>query len=334
MAQKSSCRKYGVLQEEESLKISIILPVYNTKEYLDQCISSVLNQTYTNIELICVDDGSSDGSEKIVDKYASHDSRVIVVHQKNAGEGAARNAGLRLATGDVWGFIDCDDWLELDMYETLLNAMKEHNADISVGSWFEEFPDGGSPVKNTEPVEHNIFDNHQLYYYIYKRDRYRAFGYMWDKLYKKNCFYDENHQLLLFDEEMKIGGDIYYLAQLVSNAKKIVYTDRPFYHYRTRPTSASFSRSIKDRLGSVTAYQRVLELMAKCQVRNEAPEYAKRFIGYHCILIGMTAIEQKNVDGLKEVQNYMKMYQENYCKTNAEHPERINLYLAIMNYVI
>ena len=188
MAQKSSCRKYGVLQEEESLKISIILPVYNTKEYLDQCISSVLNQTYTNIELICVDDGSSDGSEKIVDKYASHDSRVIVVHQKNAGEGAARNAGLRLATGDVWGFIDCDDWLELDMYETLLNAMKEHKADISVGSWFEEFPDGGSPVKNTEPVEHNIFDNHQLYYYIYKRDRYRAFGYMWDKLYKKNCF--------------------------------------------------------------------------------------------------------------------------------------------------
>lgn len=320
--------------EEKQVKVSIILPVYNTKEYLDQCISSVLSQTYKNLELICVDDGSYDGSGEIVDKYARQDDRVIAIHQKNSGESAARNVGLRHATGDVWGFIDCDDWLELDMYETLINAMQESNADISVGSWFEEFPDRCNPVKNTEVIENNVFDNHQLYYYIYKRDCYRAFGYMWDKLYKKKCFYDENGQLLLFDEKMKIGGDIIYLAQLVSNGKTVVYTDRPFYHYRTRPTSASFSRNITDRLGSVAAYQRVLELMEKCQVQNDAPAYAKRFLGYHCVLIGMASIELKNIEGLKEVQKYMKIYEEDYCKTNADHPERIDLYLAIMKYVI
>lgn len=316
------------------MKVSIILPVYNTKEYLDQCISSVLGQTYTDLELICVDDGSSDGSGEIVDKYAGQDGRVIAIHQENAGESAARNVGLRHATGDVWGFIDCDDWIEPDMYELLVKAMQENNADISVGSWFEVFPDRCSPVKNKEIVENRVFDNHLLYYYIYKRDCYRAFGFMWDKLYKKECFYDENGKLILFDEKMKIGGDIIYLAQLVSNGKTVVYTDQPLYHYRIRPTSASFSRNLSNRLGSVIAYQRVLELMEKCNVQNEAPSYAKRFLGYHCVLIGMAAIELKNVESLKEAQKYMKMYKEDYCRTNTGHPERIDLYLAIMNYII
>lgn len=316
------------------MRISIILPIYNTKEYLDQCISSVLNQTYRDIELICIDDGSTDGSEEIVDRYAEKDSRMVVIHQKNAGESAARNMGLRAATGDVWGFIDCDDWIEPDMYEKLISTMEESNADISVGSWFEEFPNRCNPVKNIGLVENKTFDHHLLYYYIYKRDCYRAFGYMWDKLYKKKCFYDEEGQLILFDETMKIGGDIIYLAQLVANGKRVVYTDQPFYHYRTRSSSASFSRNIEDRLGAVEAYQRVLELMDRCNVTNDAPDYAKRFIGYHCVLIGMAAIEQKNVEGLKKVQKYMKMYVKDYCRKNEGHQERINLYLAIMNYTI
>jgi glycosyltransferase involved in cell wall biosynthesis len=316
------------------MKVSIILPVYNTHEYLDKCISSVLNQTHRDIELICIDDGSTDGSGEIVDKYAAQDKRIVVVHQKNAGESAARNVGLRLATGDVWGFIDCDDWIDADMYETLLKAMTDNDADISVGSWYEETAAGTNLVKNSEAVVDGVFDNKQLYYYIYKRDCYRPFGYMWDKLYKKECFYDDSGNLFRFDENMRIGGDIIYLAQLVSNAKRVIYTDRCFYHYRQRFTSGSFSRNIEDRLGSVIAYQRVLELMKKCGVDNEAPEYAKRFLGYHCVLIGMTAIEQKHVKGLAECQKYMRLYEDSYRKTNEKHPERINLYLAIMNYII
>lgn len=316
------------------MKISIILPVYNTKEYLDKCILSILNQTYKNIELICIDDGSTDGSSEIVDRYAKNDNRIVAVHQQNMGESAARNVGLRLATGDIWGFADCDDWVEPDMYETLVHAMIENNTDISAGSWFEEFPTSTNPVTNTLPIENPIFDNKTLFYYIYRRDCYRAFGYMWDKLYRKKCFFGKNGDMFLFDESMKIGGDIVYLAQLVSTAKKIVYTDRPFYHYRQRPSSGSFSRNVEDRLGSVIAYQKVIDILKKCNVTNGASEYAKRFLGYHCILIGMTAIEQKNTAGLKEVQKYMEMYKDAYCEMNAGHPERIDLYLAISKYII
>ena len=98
--------------------VSIIIPIYNTASYLRKCLDSAKNQTYTNLEIICVDDGSTDGSEKIVDEYLD-DERFVIIHKENGGESSARNTGLLKSTGDYIGFMDCDDWIEKDMKHLL-----------------------------------------------------------------------------------------------------------------------------------------------------------------------------------------------------------------------
>lgn len=147
-------------------KVSIIIPVYNTASYLKRCLDSAKNQTYTNLEIICVDDGSTDGSERIMDEYAD-DERFVIIHRENGEESSARNAGLLRSTGDYIGFIDCDDWIEKDMYETLVKAMEENDVDMAAA--------------NLKEVEAGAFDRDKLLRYIYERDSYQGFAYMWDK---------------------------------------------------------------------------------------------------------------------------------------------------------
>ena len=112
--------------------ISIIVPIYNVEVYIRNCVDSILGQSYENIEIILVDDGSPDNCGDICDEYGSKDKRIKVIHKKNGGLSSARNAGIDIATGDYLGFIDSDDWIESDMYESLYTALTSHKADISV----------------------------------------------------------------------------------------------------------------------------------------------------------------------------------------------------------
>lgn len=112
--------------------VSIIIPVYNVKEYIDECIISIVNQTYSNLEIILIDDGSSDGSAEICDRWASKDSRIHVAHQGNRGVSAARNTGLFMSKGEFISFVDADDWLETDEIEKLVSHLISHEADMAV----------------------------------------------------------------------------------------------------------------------------------------------------------------------------------------------------------
>lgn len=316
---------------EEKL-LSVVMPVYNTVEYLEKCIRSVLDQTYKNIQLICVDDGSTDGSGEIVDKLAAEDDRIVVVHQENKGESGARNVGLKLATGDYWTFIDCDDWLELDMYESLIESLERNDVDVACGSWFEEFPDNPIAVKCLDPVENEVFDWQQVLYYLYRRDRYRAFGFMWDKVYRQEVFHDANGEIFMFDTNLILGGDIIYLAQLLTNCKTVSYVDKCFYHYRQRQTSGSYSKNVKNRLGAPEAYERVIKLLREKGAWEDTINYAGRFLAFHCELIIKVAIEVGDQEGIDILQDYMRRYEDVYCKMNAEYPERIEEYRELMDY--
>ena len=119
--------------------ISIIIPVYNVEKYLAKCVESVINQTYKKIQIILIDDGSTDNSGKICDDFKLKDNRIEVIHKKNGGLSDARNAGLKIVKGDYIGFIDSDDYIEKDMYETLLCLLIENNADISIVSFVFNF---------------------------------------------------------------------------------------------------------------------------------------------------------------------------------------------------
>lgn len=304
-------------------KVSIIIPVYNTERYLEKCIQSALNQTYTNIEIICVDDGSTDRSGEILDRFAREDERMLVVHQKNVGESGARNVGLKNATGDYIGFMDCDDWIEPKMYEELVHALEESNADMAIASWYSEDELGSVEIRNRKPVREKQFDRKQLMRYIYERDSYRSFAYMWDKLYKKELLKDDNGTLIRFDETLRLGGDVLFLAQMAMNTEKAVYVDKAFYHYFQRSDSGCHSRDLGKRQEWLKAYIMIIEMFEKKGISQEILGYVKRFLAYHSSNVAKLAFEQKNKEALIHSQTLMRQYMHEYKMLNCENEQRI-----------
>ena len=123
-------------------KISIIVPIYNVEKYLDRCVRSLCNQTLQDIEIILVDDQSPDDCPRMCDEYAKQDSRIIVIHKKNGGLGYARNSGMKVATGEYVAFVDSDDYVDLDMFESMYNSAKKYDADFVRVDNYKERTDG------------------------------------------------------------------------------------------------------------------------------------------------------------------------------------------------
>lgn len=189
--------------------ISIIVPVYNVKDYLSKCLQSICGQTYKNLEIILIDDGSSDGSGELCDLFAQRDGRIKVIHQANAGQSAARNRGLAVAQGEFLGFVDSDDWIEPDMYEFLYCLLKENEADISICSHCRD-KDGRSVAKYASGKQ-----------FVFTRDEgIRALAvdkhirnYVWDKLYKRCLFSDIAFPLNRIFEDIAISYQVFYKAE-------------------------------------------------------------------------------------------------------------------------
>ena len=191
-------------------KISVIVPVYNSKKELNKCIESISNQTYKNLEIICIDDGSTDGSGHILDALAQNDERIKVVHRTNKGESNARNIGLKMATGEYIAFCDCDDWIDKEMYEVLAKIIETEKVDLAASSWYKESDDNTQLIQNNLPICEDIITRDKLLKYLYMRDSYRGFAYMWNKLYKRELFEKQNNRIL-FDESLHLGGDVVFL---------------------------------------------------------------------------------------------------------------------------
>lgn len=201
--------------------ISIIVPVYNVKNYLEKCLQSICGQTYKNLEIILIDDGSSDGSGELCDLFAQRDGRIKVIHQTNAGQSAARNRGLAVAQGELLGFVDSDDWIEPDMYEFLYHLLKENGADISICSHYIE-----TAVKTR--VKHSSgqfssFSREEAIRTLVEDKRIR--NYMWDKLYKRQLFAGIYFPVNRVFEDIAVSYQIFYKTQ------KVVMQDCPKYHY-------------------------------------------------------------------------------------------------------
>lgn len=310
-------------------KISIILPIYNTVDYLEKCLSSVCKQTYKNLEIICVDDGSTDGSEIILNNYSEKDKRIIAIHQENGGESNARNTGLRLATGQFIGFMDCDDWIEPRMYEALLDAMLKYDVDLVASSWYKDTDVSSEKIFNSLSVKDGVFGREELLNYIYKRDYYRGFTYMWNKLYRRNLLYDSEGELILFDESLRLGGDVLYLSRMALNTKRAYYIDKAFYHYYQRETSGCHTVDLERRMDWLTAYKKLILYIDKNNIDTEALIWIKRFLVYHSTNVAELALQQKNREILYKCKAIMKKYEREYKETNIDFPDRIERYERI-----
>ena len=164
--------------------ISVIVPVYNVESYVAECIESIQNQTYMNLEIILVNDGSTDNSGDICDQYATYDERIKVIHKENAGVSAARNTGIEAANGDYIAFVDSDDYIAPNMYEDMLRILKENDLDILECTAFRD--KGGEIIEGCNDGSLEIFNRDEAL----KMAMYDCFVAVWSQLYKRSAIDD------------------------------------------------------------------------------------------------------------------------------------------------
>ena len=220
--------------EKNTPKITVIIPVYNVEKYLRKCLDSVINQTYTNLEIICVDDGSPDNSGAILDEYAQKDSRITVIHQENAGVSAARNRGLDIATGEYIAFVDSDDWLEPQCYELAVAEFLK-DPEIDLVSW------GVNVIseRNCSEKEYQTQVNWLNYPFTGKRKLFEYLGKritanLWRLLYKKESI----ESLHLRFANYKFAEDLLFVFESLINIHNIYFLDTKLYNYRFNSNSA------------------------------------------------------------------------------------------------
>ena len=216
-------------------KITVIVPVYNVEDYLDKCLDSVIKQTYKNIEIIVVNDGSTDNSGEICQEYAQKDNRITYVEQENGGLSDARNAGLERMTGSYVTFVDSDDWIEQDYVEVLYNKLTEYQADVSVGNYYSYNEDEGMYYFhiNGDSYYEKVFDNVSIFENLYESQEMKSFALIsaWGKLYKASLF-----DYIRFDKG-KLGEDGYMNQKLYLLVQKVIYINQGLYAYRQRSGS-------------------------------------------------------------------------------------------------
>ncbi len=210
----------------ESL-ISVVVPIYNVKKYLKKCVESILNQSYKNLEVILVDDGSEDGCSVLCDEYKKIDKRVIVIHKENGGLSDARNAGIEIANGKYITFVDSDDYIEKDMIETLYKSVENNNAEIST-CMFKRFYDGEFPNCNGQQHQFVLSNEEALEDMMYQKNCTTS---AWAKLYETKLFKDIRYP------KGKICEDLPTTYLLFSKAKTVVINTCEKYYYLQRKDS-------------------------------------------------------------------------------------------------
>lgn len=220
---------------EDYIQISIIVPIYNVAEYLKKCISSILAQTYKNLQIILVDDGSTDGSSQICDDYAKTDKRIEVIHKQNGGLVSARKSGLQIVTGNYVGYVDGDDWIEPDMYEKMIGCMLENSVDMVETQYFLE---AGAQTKYMESkLAFGIHCRDELIPIMLCDDDFnecRVQPYLWSKLFKRELLMQHQMQV---DESILCGEDMAVVFPYLLDCSSICVMKYAGYHYVQRQYS-------------------------------------------------------------------------------------------------
>ena len=219
--------------------ISIIIPVYNSEAFLDKCIQSAINQSYDNIEVVLVDDGSIDSSGEICDTYAAIDSRIKIIHKKNGGLVSSRKAGLLISTGEYVLYIDGDDWIELKLVEDFVNEIVKYNADVIISAHIVNLQGREDILVNSIPPgfynkERLVKEVYPQMLYTGKFAQFGIFTYSWGKMYRKEMLLQNQ---LNVDEDIIMGEDALSVYPTLLDVNSIVILKQPYYHYRQRADS-------------------------------------------------------------------------------------------------
>lgn len=304
----------------EELKISIIIPVFNAKEYLPHCIDSILNQTLRNFELILVDDGSTDGSSKLCDFYAK-DSRVKVIHKKNEGPSVARNCGIEAAQGEYIGFVDADDWCEPNMFEELLSAASSNDADMAFCNYTLDTEAGSKKLKTDYNGNHfysreEISEKILPYFFGYTNEELKSYksyfpfadysSYIWLCIYKTSVL--KENKITFPSQKNYYNEDNLFNLNFVFHAKSAVHVEKSLYHYRESSVSLTKRYNPKFFDAKLNKFKYLRNFIKT----NLASDYDKRLCNKIC------------VESINIINYYIYASNESLIKKHAKIRKTIN----------
>ena len=279
------------------VKVSVIVPVYNVENYLDQCLTSIVNQTLKEIEIICVNDSSTDGSLDILNKYAKQDARIQIVTQENAGAGAARNRGMAMATGKYLAFLDADDFFEADLLEKQYQMAETDKADFVVCKSDQYHTEKKEYVQVSWVVREKELPPYHPFSYRQMTDNvFKVFvGWAWDKLYRRS-FVEQYH---LKFQEQRTSNDMLFVFSAIAMAKKIAIVSDILVHQR-RDAKDSLSKTRENSWWCF--YDALTALREKLIEEDKFWELEKDFINYalHFTLWNYNTLSEPTKSFLKE----------------------------------
>ena len=309
----------------EGYKVSVIVAAYNIQDYIIKCLDSIAKQTYNNLEVIVVDDGSSDNTGKLADEFAENDNRFIVIHKENGGVSSARNRGIDVASGEFIGFVDGDDTIEVDMYEMLVNNAIKYDADISHCGY--KLIENGKEILMHGTGEIVIQDRKKGILDL--MDGTLIEPGIWNKIFRKEIVGGAR-----LDENLKINEDLYFNILLFDKASNSVFEDKTKYNYIKREDSATTS--------SLNNIRRITDPLKVCQMiinlykqDTEIYPYAKKMqiernINIYNLLTLEKKIELKRLK--KQIREYIKL-NKNQVRSSSVITKKTRLMMHGILYI-
>lgn len=289
MINKKYCNLNYEIREPEENMISVIVSIYNVGNYVEKSVQSISNQTYDNLEIILVDDGSTDNSGTICEELAKIDKRIQVIHKENGGLSSARNAGIKAATGEYIAFVDGDDWIDETMYEDLLRAIQTFDTDIAICNYKAV---GKEHTIDTSTDDITVFEGREtLKVFVEEDENYQIQNAAWNKLYKRSLMGD-----LRFPEG-KLFEDIVYTTKLLAGSKRAVYLNKAYYNYIfDRSDSIMNSKKVERLLtDQVPAYQEKGEFLLS--IGEKELYFTHQFFFYKRMLLHYKEAKEKKPQG-------------------------------------
>lgn len=277
--------------------ISIIVPIYKVEQYLDRCIESIINQTYKNLEIILVDDGSTDQCPHMCNLWAERDSRIKVIHKDNGGLSDARNAGLEVATGEYLAFVDSDDWIEKRYVEFLYNAIIQTDADMSACQVRSVLENEEVFTVEEQQLQIETFTTEEALYSLINGCVFRAVA--WNKLYKR---------AFIIDEKFKVGKlheDEFFTYRIIDKCSLLAWVDTPLYNYRQRSGSIMDTYSIRhlDVLEAILGRLEMLRDKYPKLYLHDKVTFCVSCLNHYCGMINGRFGEEKQL-AKKQILNY------------------------------
>ena len=289
--------------------LTVIVPCYNVEKYLDKCISSIVSQTYTNLEIILIDDGSTDNTGKICDSWQEKDQRIRVIHKQNEGLSCARKTGIENMTAEYVAFVDSDDWIDGNMYSDMMTTMISTNSDIALCDYFMTYEDGRIEHQSNDGGSFEVFGRKEGLFMIL-RNKWRS--YMWNKIFKKHLF--DNIE---FPKD-RLYEDISIMHNLFHHASQSVRLHKAYYFYFQRENSILNTHNLEAEVNRQLHY---------ANAKYDRYLFVKQHPQYHNMLLSLkksTALS--NIYALWNMIDYPQHFPDNAYE---EQSERLKQFLSI-----